>query len=597
MAQNFEEILHPVEFYRDELRARHHEHTVAAFDEFFRRSGVDADANAKLVAQIRKLEEKVAHLGARRRRWSLLRWLCILLGLAGWGALAGFFLSGPRWPLPVPIAGAAAGVLFPVLIFAWINPRIKVLDRNIAREEALLKEKTDEAWKQMEPLNRLYQWDTIAKLVMKTLPVVAVDSYFSGIRLEQLTGHFGWSGTVGENMSVLACQSGALNGNPWCIGEALQQVWKPETYTGTLNISWQERETYTDSNGKTQSRWVTRHQTLTATVTKPKPDYLNRKYLIYGNEAAPDLTFSREPNPVSEVSGSFLGRRKLKNAVQALEKKSRNLKDGFVIMDNREFDACFNAVDRDHQVQFRMLYTPLAQQETLKLLRDREVGYGDDFSFRKDHMINILESSHLNRTEISAAPELFRTYDLSEAGRRFTEFSDEFFRSFYFSVAPLLCIPLYQEYRSTLDVYKGVIDTGEPAFYEYEALANALNDGVFAPAGAATQSILKTEVSSSEDEAASVAVTAHAFRGEERVEYVPKYGGDGKWHDVPVHWIEYLPVSRQRTMTVCRTGIHDTGDFAEAARREEWKEFAARHNIPKHGVCFRRSLAAFVAKS
>ena len=216
-------------------------------------------------------------------------------------------------------------------------------------------------------------------------------------------------------------------------------------------------------------------------------------------------------------------------------------------------------------------------------------------------MINIIESEHLNRTDIAAAPETFRTYDLAEAKRRFAEYSDEFFRSFYFTLAPLLCIPLYQEYRSTLDIYKGIIDTGAPAFYEYEALANALDDGVFAPPQAATQSILKTRLctpsSDASDGTAEIAVTAHAFRGEERVEYVSKYGGDGKWHNVPVHWIEYLPVSRQRKMVVRQTGIHDSGEFAAALGNQAWQDFAARYAIPKNGLYFRRSLAAFVAES
>ena len=592
--ESFEEILHPVDCYRDGLKAAHAANTEKTFDDFFRRSGVDPAANAALVAGIRKLEAKIAGLSSQRKRWNALCRVLLILAVAGFLAGLCYFLPdlelAPCWSA----AGAAGGVLFTVLIFGAVRPRIAALDRTIAGEQTKLQEKTAEAWRQMEPLNRLYQWDTMAKLVMQSLPIVAVDTYFSQTRLEQLTGHFHWSGEVGENMSVLACQSGALNGNPWCIGEALQQKWKPETYTGTLSISWRERETYTDSDGKLRSRVVTRHETLVATVTKPKPVYLRRKYLVYGNEIAPDLSFSRTPNPISEAGNGFLDRRKLQNAINALEKKSRDLKNSFVIMDNREFDACFNAADRDHEVQFRMLFTPLAQKEMLNILRDREQGYGDDFSFRKDHMINILESKHLNRTVISAAPEIFRKYDLEEARRTFLEFSNEFFRSFYFSMAPLLAIPLYQEYRNTPDIYKGIIDTGEPAFYEYESLANALEKSALAPPGAATQSILKTRTASREDDTVQVTVTASAFRSVEHVEYVSKLGGDGRWHKVPVHWIEYLPISRQSDMVVRLTGIRDAQEFAGAMQSKAWQDFAQRYQIPAQGVCFRRSLAAFV---
>ena len=45
-------------------------------------------------------------------------------------------------------------------------------------------------------------------------------------------------------------------------------------------------------------------------------------------------------------------------------------------------------------------------------------------------------------------------------------------------------------------------------------------------------------------------MTAHGYRTEDRVDYVKVWGGDGNCHDVPVHWDEYLPVSRTREMTI-----------------------------------------------
>ena len=40
-------------------------------------------------------------------------------------------------------------------------------------------------------------------------------------------------------------------------------------------------------------------QTLTASVTKPRPEYFTETWLVYGNEAAPRLSFSRSPCPAS----------------------------------------------------------------------------------------------------------------------------------------------------------------------------------------------------------------------------------------------------------------------------------------------------------
>ena len=45
-------------------------------------------------------------------------------------------------------------------------------------------------------------------------------------------------------------------------------------------------------------------------------------------------------------------------------------------------------------------------------------------------------------------------------------------------------------------------------------------------------------------------VPAHGFRGVNRVDYVSVHGGDGHRHDVPVEWIEYVPIQRTSEMYV-----------------------------------------------
>jgi hypothetical protein len=37
-------------------------------------------------------------------------------------------------------------------------------------------------------------------------------------------------------------------------------------------------------------------------------------------------------------------------------------------------------------------------------------------------------------------------------------------------------------------------------------------------------------------------ITAYSYDIEKRVDFVPVYGGDGYFHDVPVEWDEYLPL-------------------------------------------------------
>ena len=40
-------------------------------------------------------------------------------------------------------------------------------------------------------------------------------------------------------------------------------------------------------------------------------------------------------------------------------------------------------------MEFRLLFTPVAQMQMLALMKDNEVGYGDDFTFLKDHKVNL----------------------------------------------------------------------------------------------------------------------------------------------------------------------------------------------------------------
>jgi hypothetical protein len=62
---------------------------------------------------------------------------------------------------------------------------------------------------------------------------------------------------------------------------------------------------------------------------------------------------------------------------------------------------------------------------------------------------------------------------------------------------------------------------------------------------------MKTRIVNREDGESTKAVAAYGHRGVKRVDYESVYGGDGRWHDVPVPWTEYLPVQRTSNMCIC----------------------------------------------
>ena len=261
------------------------------------------------------------------------------------------------------------------------------------------------AWKQMAPLNRLYTWDLTTRLIEQTVPRLAFDPYFTSRRLEDLRRLYGWSDRFNEGKSILFAQSGVINGNPFLFGEYLDQDWGTETYDGVLDIEWEEWEEDSDGDG----HYVTRSETLHAQVEKPIPVYSRHKLLIYGNDAAPNLKFSREPSGFSSEGGGLIERWRKWRRLRKLEAFSRNLEDSsnFTLMGNHEFETWFHTPNRNNEVEFRLLFTPVAQLQMLALLQDHKVGYGDDFTFRKDHRINMLTSTHLDEAVLDTSPERF----------------------------------------------------------------------------------------------------------------------------------------------------------------------------------------------
>ncbi|MEG2964804.1 MAG: hypothetical protein RR860_19105, partial [Janthinobacterium sp.] len=124
--------------------------------------------------------------------------------------------------------------------------------------------------------------------------------------------------------------------------------------------------------------------------------------------------------------------------------------------------------------------------------------------------------------------------------------------SFYFGIAPLLAIPLYQQHRPHSDIYQDTY-SHKPCFWEHEAIANYHGEAMFKHPECVTRSILKTSMRQQADGSQKVHVTASGFRSIARTHYVSVRGGDGRSHQVPVHWDEYFEVENSANMLVKET--------------------------------------------
>ncbi len=558
-------LLEPLSAYKNHYEQAFRENCNRYFDGLAEQSGVNAEENRRTVSAYQAEMRKAARLGERLSRYRGLKGFLIFLMVLGAilavsGALA---LVGKN--LIAGIALLLSGIALVAVGASVYAAKIKPLLKQTEEKQRKLQQKADEllqeAWKQMQPLNELFEGDVTKKLIRETAPLLKLDDYFDVRRYDYLNGKYGYGKYDDPDASTLGVLTGEIVGNPFVEDRELIHRMGVQTYTGSIVIHW--TTTHTDSKGNR----VTDHhsQTLTASVTKPKPFYHAETRLIYGNEAAPDLHFTRRPAHAEDLSEKERAR-KVKAGGKKIRKRQKEAMEaggGFTGMGNEEFDVLFGALDRDNEVQFRLLFTPLAQKNLLALIKDEE-GYGDDFRMEKDGCLNYIFSEHSAQWDMRENRTRYRSYSIDDARAKFLDFNERYFRSLYFDLAPLLSIPLYQQQKPREYIYQ----ENYPRMFtrkETEFAVNNMDVSCFAPLTAATACILKTNFLSRDGKSDRVRVTANAYEAFDRVDYVSRMGGDGYMHEVPVHWVEYLPVSETRVVKMKEIGLSDR-DFLSAAK-------------------------------
>lgn len=599
-----EEIFNPLESYRDRYRDEFREAAREEFQRLREAAQVDEEANQASMAQLRKEQSRLDSAHSRRCTFLAISVVFIFLIVVGFGAgvmgCNGNDLNGnslnPGTRACFLGIGFGGGLLFLLLEIFWILPALSHAKNLIAELQQKVQELTETTWAQMAPLNQRYDWDIFARLIRKVCPMLNFDPYFTSGRLQELQDHFEWDSAFAEEptRSVLVSQSGDILGNPFVFARFLEQDWGTKTYYGHKTIHWRERVPDADGKG---SHWETRTEVLTASYTAPIPTYNYRTLLIYGNDAAPKLTFSRTPNTLSQADDGFFSNLRKKRELKKLKAFAENLDDEsqYTMMSNEEFELLFHATDRSDEIQFRLLYTPLAMSQTVSLLKDNKVGFGDDFSFYKCGRCNLVAPRHLVDAELDTNPAGFATNDMAEAEKIFLKRTLGFFRDVYFSLAPLLCIPLYQQTRSARTIY-GFQPGEDSCFWEHESLANYAGAERFAHPKSVTHDILKARRVRKQGSASEIQVDAHGFQGIDRVEHVTVYGGDGDFHDVAVPWIEYLPVERTSSFSLREQIPQDANDEVQPLQgnqRTNLDDFLDKCGLSRAAAAFRRSIFAW----
>lgn len=561
-------LLEPLKYYEQEGREKQKQNVESFFCELKERSGVDVEQNKKTVASYRQKEKEIKALQKKLSLKKLLRvFLFIVCAIGVFMTIGG--ISSPN--IPLILIGILAVALPLVFIFSKLNKNIKNFSEFIDGEKKKANELLSQAWEEMAPLNSLFTDRDTIDIIEKTLPELNFDDHFSAEREREIRELCGYSAEYNENRSVVDVLSGKYKGNPFFFERHLIHRLGDETYYGSLTITWTEH--YRDSKGNSRTR--VRTQTLHASVVKPKPFYHQDTVLKYFPQGAPSLSFTREGLYHDDKSERQIerivkkGERKLKKKAQEALSKG----GGFTEMTNTEFDVLFDALNRDNEVEFRMMFTPLAQNNMVDLMRS-EVGYGDDFDFYKQKRTNVIHSDHAQTWNMDSAAKSYYSFDFEEIEAKFKTINEEYFKSVFFDFAPLLAVPMYQEKPvKSLEPLKEY-DVNY-TIHEYETLANRMEQGLFVAPGSATRAILKARGVKRIGETDTVEMTGYSYEAFPRTDFVPVYGGDGKVHMVPVPWTEYIPNAR--------TSYIEVGRNDKASGKEEKGDRAVYHGlVAKH---------------
>lgn len=543
-------IYDPLKLYKNELKSKHHDNVEKYFNDLVLKSGVDIELNKETVKKLNKNQKHKDNISKAIRNYFTLRILLILAIVVLPLILISQFTNKDfdynLVSIIIIIAEIAGVVLSFILIFMYINPKIKMLKNNVSELSKIIDDLRKEASKQMAPLNSLFEDNISIQLFKETLPLINFDNYFDSKRLEYLTKRFDLNDTPNLNRSTLFVKSGDINGNPFYIANDLVHQMGTKVYTGAITISW---TAYVTVNGKRQAQ--RRTQVLTASVSRPHPYYNEQSYVVYGNEAAPNLTFDRTDSDAENMDQKQIDRHVRKEEKKLQKKARKQVKKGgsFTTLAHSEFEVLFGATNRNNEVEFRLLFTPLAQKQLLELMKDKNVGYGDNFDFTKYKKINIVYPEHLNLINLEMGANYYKSYSYEESRDRFINYNNNYFKAVYFAFAPVLAIPLYQQQKPHEYIYEDLYK-GYASFYEHENIVNKLGEANFSHPEAKTRNILKTSIVKSENNVDQILVSAYSYKTVNRTELVPRIGGDGKTHLVPVFWTEFVPVMMESLVDI-----------------------------------------------
>lgn len=177
-----EDILSPLEQFQA-YKEKFREVAEKTFDELTAASGVDSEANRVLCKEIQDLKSNNEKTSTALTWWTV---LCVFMWIVTVACVIICFTDGFKTGWIIPAISIVVGISMLVLLFWKIHPIIKKYKSIKKEQEKLIKNKEQETWDMMAPLNRLYDWGVFNRMMTQAVPRLEFDPYFTNQRLADL---------------------------------------------------------------------------------------------------------------------------------------------------------------------------------------------------------------------------------------------------------------------------------------------------------------------------------------------------------------------------------------------------------------------------
>lgn len=356
-----EKLLEPLKYYKSEFAEKFLDKLTENFEDLLKKSNIDIEANRK---SVKEYNDIIKNKKKNNRKLKFLNVCSCILFLIVFYLIfcdLNFIfllkkLSASKGDIQETALKTALLSIVIILVlvfnFKYLGKKIKGFKEKNSDLETEMQSKREECYLQLYPFIKLLESNIANKITTDIIPNLNIDKNFKIERYAELVKKYGLAEKLKPRFSTKDIISGEILGNPFVIVKSLYNETVDKVYTGSRTVSWTE---YYRENGETKSRTVS--QTLTASIVRPKEFFHENINLIYGNEAAEHLKFTREPKFVHELTPKKL-QKHIKNKEKEIKKMSeRAVKEGktFLEMGNTEFDALFHALDRNNEVEFRVL--------------------------------------------------------------------------------------------------------------------------------------------------------------------------------------------------------------------------------------------------